>query len=89
MDVHVDRHRCLGAGMCALTAPAVFDQDEDEGLVVLLDPSPAEDRRPAVRVAAGVCPAAAISLIEQGSSSASPEGGAEGRVVRGSSVRES
>ncbi|MFD4832937.1 ferredoxin [Streptomyces uncialis] len=35
----VDRQRCVGAGMCALTAPAVFDQDEEEGLVVLLSPA--------------------------------------------------
>ncbi|GAA3387431.1 ferredoxin [Streptomyces roseoviridis] len=62
MDVRVDRGRCLGAGMCALTAPAVFDQDEDDGLVLVLDARPAADLRAAVRVAAGVCPAAAITL---------------------------
>ena len=27
---------CIGSGMCVVTAPAVFDQDDDEGLVVLL-----------------------------------------------------
>ncbi|WP_137990781.1 ferredoxin [Streptomyces vilmorinianum] len=71
MDVHVDRDRCLGAGMCALTAPQVFDQDEDEGLVVLLDARPPQERHAAVRVAAGVCPAVAITLTERGSSPAS------------------
>lgn len=71
MDVHVDRDRCLGAGMCALTAPEVFDQDEDEGLVTLLDARPPRERHAAVRVAAGVCPAAAITLTERGSSPAS------------------
>ncbi|MEU7071677.1 ferredoxin [Streptomyces narbonensis] len=70
MDVRVDRGRCLGAGMCALTAPQVFDQDEEEGLVVLLDARPPEERRAAVRVAAGVCPASVITLTEHGSSPA-------------------
>lgn len=64
MDVRVDRDRCLGAGMCALTAPEVFDQDQDEGLVVLLNARPPQERQAAVRVAAGVCPAAAITLAD-------------------------
>ncbi|MER7620209.1 ferredoxin [Streptomyces sp. NPDC126503] len=38
--VRVDRERCVGSGMCALTAPTVFDQDDDEGLVLLLTPPP-------------------------------------------------
>ncbi|RSS66141.1 ferredoxin [Streptomyces sp. WAC06614] len=62
MSVRVDRDRCQGAGMCALTAPTVFDQDEDEGLVVLLTPRPPQDRHAAVRLAAGLCPAAAVTL---------------------------
>ncbi|MFF8606826.1 ferredoxin [Streptomyces sp. NPDC015346] len=71
MEIRVDRDRCLGAGMCALTAPAVFDQDEDEGLVVLLNARPPQERHAAVRVAAGVCPAAVITVTERGSSTAS------------------
>ncbi|MFG3497526.1 ferredoxin [Streptomyces sp. NPDC047928] len=71
MNVRVDRARCLGAGMCALTAPSVFDQDEDEGLVVLLDPRPPGDRHAAVRTAAGVCPGAVITFTDQGSPAAS------------------
>ncbi|WP_406401559.1 ferredoxin [Streptomyces uncialis] len=58
----VDRARCVGAGMCALTAPAVFDQDEEEGLVVLLSPAPTPEHRPAARMAVGLCPAEAITL---------------------------
>ncbi|MET9437263.1 ferredoxin [Streptomyces sp. NPDC006551] len=71
MDVRVDRDRCLGAGMCALTAPEVFDQDQDEGLVVLLNARPSQERRAAVRVAAGACPAAVITLTDRGPSTAS------------------
>ncbi|MEU6982553.1 ferredoxin [Streptomyces sp. NPDC046324] len=70
MDVHVDRDRCLGAGMCALTAPQIFDQDEDEGLVTLLNARPPREHHAAVRVAAGVCPASVITVTEQGSSPA-------------------
>ncbi|MET9801647.1 ferredoxin [Streptomyces sp. NPDC006368] len=71
MDVRVDRDRCLGAGMCALSAPRVFDQDEDEGLVTLLNARPPQEQHAAVRVAAGVCPAAAITVTEHHSSPAS------------------
>jgi ferredoxin len=57
----VDKDRCQGAGLCALTAPEVFDQDEEDGTVVLLDPAPPEDLHEAVRRAAGLCPNAVIS----------------------------
>ncbi|MER7956492.1 ferredoxin [Streptomyces sp. NPDC096030] len=59
----VDRGRCIGAGMCAMTAPEVFDQDDD-GLVLLLDPEPPAADRAAARMAAGVCPSGAITLHE-------------------------
>jgi len=60
--VVADRSKCMGAGMCALNAPEVFDQDEDEGLVVVLDAEPPAERRFAVRDAVNLCPASAISL---------------------------
>ena len=31
LRVEADRSKCMGAGMCALNAPEVFDQDEDAG----------------------------------------------------------
>src|SRR6185436_2415280 len=40
MRVVVNVERCRGAGLCALTAPEVFDQDERDGTVVLLDAEP-------------------------------------------------
>ncbi|MEY9929285.1 ferredoxin [Catenulispora sp. GP43] len=64
MRVQADRTKCMGAGMCALNAPEVFDQDEEEGLVVVLDAEPPAQRRFAVRDAAQLCPASAISLVE-------------------------
>ncbi|MFF3396170.1 ferredoxin [Streptomyces sp. NPDC002669] len=62
LRLDVDRDRCVGAGMCALTAPAVFDQDDEEGLVVLLHPVPDDGDRAAARMAVGLCPAGAITL---------------------------
>ncbi|MEU8231431.1 ferredoxin [Actinoplanes sp. NPDC048967] len=63
MRVTVDRDLCIGAGMCVLTAPAVFDQDPEEAVVVLLDEQPPESERPAVEQAVGRCPAAVIQLL--------------------------
>lgn len=47
--------------MCVLTEPAVFDQDDD-GTVLLLDPAPPAAGHAAVRDAALVCPAGAITV---------------------------
>ncbi|MBL1075987.1 ferredoxin [Nocardia sp. 2] len=57
----VDRERCIGAGMCALLAPDVFDQDEDDGQVLLLDPTAPADRSD-LREAVAACPSGAITF---------------------------
>ncbi|HWO64081.1 MAG TPA: ferredoxin [Umezawaea sp.] len=62
MKVFVDEDKCCGAGSCVLVAPDVFDQRDEDGVVVLLDDQPGEHLHAAVREAAGVCPAAAITL---------------------------
>jgi ferredoxin len=41
MTVTVDEDMCAGAGNCVLLAPEVFDQREDDGIVIL--PSPSDD----------------------------------------------
>ena len=43
----------------------MFDQDEDDGIVLLLDDTPEARLHRAVREAASVCPAAAIQLSER------------------------
>jgi ferredoxin len=48
--------------MCNVEAPAVFDQDDDNGVVVLLDPAPPESLWAAVRSAARCCPSLAITV---------------------------
>jgi ferredoxin len=64
MKISVDEDKCCGAGQCVLVAPEVFDQREDDGIVVLLDAEPGEDRYAAVRESADLCPGAAILLHE-------------------------
>lgn len=64
MRVEVDAPKCVAAGQCVLLAPEVFDQQEEDGLVILLDEAPASDHHDAVRESAAVCPAAAIRLTE-------------------------
>ncbi len=61
MQVEVDKDRCITAGHCVIVAPDVFDQDDD-GVVVLLDGAPAEGLREAVEEAAALCPAALIRV---------------------------
>jgi ferredoxin len=62
MRVVVDVGRCRGAGLCALTAPDVFDQDEEDGTVVVLDPEPPASQEREVVAAARLCPNSVISL---------------------------
>ncbi|MFJ5925154.1 ferredoxin [Kitasatospora sp. NPDC092948] len=61
--VTVDRSRCMAAGHCVVSVPEVFDQGDD-GLVVLLDGAPVEERWQAVRLAVSLCPSRALSLNE-------------------------
>nr|WP_280346715.1 ferredoxin [Nocardia neocaledoniensis] len=63
MRISADRDRCIGAGMCALLAGSVFDQDDNDGRVLLLDPAPATEHT-AVREAVEACPSGAITLQE-------------------------
>ena len=62
MKISVDRDRCIGAGQCAMTAPEVFDQREEDGVVVLLAVSPPEAEQAGARNAAVGCPATAITI---------------------------
>ena len=64
MKVTVDEAKCCGAGTCVMLAPDVFDQRDDDGIVVLLDEHPGEELHATVREAASVCPGVAISVSE-------------------------
>ncbi len=62
MHVTVDQDRCCSSGQCVLTAPAVFDQSEEDGLVLLLQDRPADALHQQVRTAVALCPGGAISV---------------------------
>ncbi len=62
MIVTVDKERCCSSGQCAMIAPEVFDQSDDDGTVLLLQPEPGQDLHDAVEDAADHCPCSAISL---------------------------
>lgn len=64
MHVTIDEEKCCAAGQCVLAAPEVFDQRDDDGIVVLLDADPPENQHEATRQAAAVCPALAIVIDE-------------------------
>jgi ferredoxin len=62
MKVSIDQEKCCAAGTCVTIAPDVFDQRDEDGIVVLLLSDPPADLRESVREAASVCPAMAIHL---------------------------
>ncbi|MEU7181999.1 ferredoxin [Streptomyces celluloflavus] len=62
MKITLDADACCGAGQCVLIAPEVFDQRDEDGVVVLLDAEPPAERHDAVREAAAICPAAVIGI---------------------------
>ncbi|MFJ3221448.1 ferredoxin [Kitasatospora sp. NPDC086801] len=59
--VEADTSRCVSSGQCAVTAPLVFDQDED-GQVVVLAAELGGRAADLARQAAAMCPASAIQL---------------------------
>ena len=61
MRVAVNKDVCIGSGRCNLIAGDLFSQDDD-GVVVLLDDGPSDDRRDDVAEAVSECPADAISI---------------------------
>jgi ferredoxin len=64
LRVSADKDRCCGAGHCVLIAPRVFDQDQRDGTVILLDPNPSRELGPLIREAAAVCPTKAIVVTD-------------------------
>jgi ferredoxin len=62
MRVSVEKDRCVGSGQCVLAVAAVFDQNEENGIVTLRTDQPAEELAGDVEQAALVCPARAITV---------------------------
>lgn len=64
MKVIVDQDRCAASGQCVLTVPDVFDQREEDGVVVLLNQNPPVDLADRLQRAATTCPSQAITVGE-------------------------
>lgn len=65
MEIEIDRDACAGTGLCAMTAPEVFEQDALDGRVRLREAHPDADLMEPVREAVDLCPTAALVLLEQ------------------------
>ena len=63
MRVTADRNVCIGAGLCALTAPEVFDQDAD-GLVTVLNADPDGDEQAGAREAGDICQSGEVHITD-------------------------
>jgi ferredoxin len=61
VKIIADRERCEGHGLCADTAPDVYDLDDDAIVVLLHEDVPPELERKAV-AGARVCPVAALRI---------------------------
>lgn len=64
--IDVNAKRCIGAGQCVLTAPDVFDQN-DNGFVLVLDvehPDGPPESVERLRMATVLCPSQSITLHE-------------------------
>ncbi|MCU1660864.1 MAG: ferredoxin [Pseudonocardiales bacterium] len=63
MKIAADRDTCIGAGMCVLTAPAFFDQDDDGIVQLLVEDVPPGDAD-AARQAVALCPSGALRVLD-------------------------
>ena len=63
MKVEADRDVCIQAGNCVMAAAAVFDQDDDGIVVVLVDDIP-DDEMDHVREAVKLCPSQALRIVD-------------------------
>ena len=64
MKIEIDEDKCCAAGQCVLVAPTLFDQRDEDGIVVLLNAGPDAAEHAAAREAAQICPASAIVVFE-------------------------
>lgn len=64
MKVTIDQDKCVASGQCVTAAAEVFDQRDEDGIVVLLNENPPAELAADVRQAAVVCPALAITVDE-------------------------
>lgn len=64
MKVIVDQDNCISSGNCVLNSTAVFEQRDEDGVVVLLNENPPAEEAENVRRAVVECPAQVIKIEE-------------------------
>ena len=64
MKVTADRDLCVSAGNCVMAADAIFDQDDDGIVVVLVDEVPEAEEAHA-REAVMLCPSQALGVVPE------------------------
>ncbi|WP_338055667.1 ferredoxin [Streptosporangium subroseum] len=62
MHVKLDTQNCQAYANCLLTAPEVFDLDEESGIAIILQENPPENLRAVVEEAVRSCPVQALIL---------------------------
>jgi len=62
MKVVVDQFRCDAHGVCVSVCPEVFDLNDDEDVVRVIDEHPDESLRDRIDKAVQQCPKAAITI---------------------------
>ena len=64
MKIVIHKDRCIGAGMCQLEAPKIFNQGIDDGLVVFIHQPTAPEEEQMAQSAAHLCPSGTIDIVE-------------------------
>jgi len=62
--ITIDQDRCIASGQCVIAAKEVFDQRDEDGVVVLRNANPPAELAEDVREAVMLCPARAIVADE-------------------------
>ena len=62
IKIHVNEERCVGAGHCVRAAASVFDQRDDDGIVILLMDTAPDSLLTNLTKAEALCPSQAIRI---------------------------
>ena len=65
MRIVADQSRCAGAGQCVLTDAGLFDQDQEDGTVIVVTPDPPAAQHEHDRQAVRLCPSGALRLEDE------------------------
>lgn len=63
MKLEADRDDCIASGNCVMISDALFDQDDDGIVVVLVDDIP-DDEQDRAREAVKLCPSQALTIVD-------------------------